>query len=298
MPELPEVEVLVRHLAPLLKGRIIEQVALRRSRVIRSTSGAHLKRELREARFVDLARRGKYIVFSLRRRDGQGTFPMLGHLGMTGRMYLQAALAPLTKHAAVVFSLGKVDFIFEDTRGFGFLSLDTTPLTRLGPEPLSDDFTADGFARALKRSAQPVKVKLLDQSLVAGVGNIYASEALFRAGLSPRLAARKMTRRQTECLWESVRATLTEAIQFGSAVALDWSGTRTEDRLFYYGRAGGTSTGSEERLRVYDRAGHPCWVCKAPIRRIVQAARSTFYCPHCQRYAQGKTSVDGAGGDL
>ena len=110
---------------------------------------------------------------------------------MTGRMYLQPASTPMAKHAAVVFSLGEDDLIFEDTRYFGSLRLDTTPLEALGPEPLGEEFTADYFAGALKRSGQPIKVKLLDQSLVAGVGNIYASEALFRAGVSPRLAARR-----------------------------------------------------------------------------------------------------------
>src|SRR5438477_8070199 len=170
MPELPEVEVLARHLAPLLRDRTIEQVDVRRSRVVHSASPAQLKRKLRGARFVDLSRRGKYLVFALRRPDEQEVFSLLGHLGMTGRMYLQPVFAPLAKHAAVVFSLGKLDFVFEDTRGFGSLSLDVTPLQRLGPEPLSDDFTADGFARALRRSAQAIKVKLLDQSLVAGVG--------------------------------------------------------------------------------------------------------------------------------
>src|SRR5207249_5984390 len=184
-------------------------------------------------RFVGLARRGKYLVFTMRCPDGPREFSLLGHLGMTGRMYLQPASTPMAKHAAVVFSLGEDDLIFEDTRYFGSLRLDTTPLEALGPEPLGEEFTADYFAGALKRSGQPIKVKLLDQSLVAGVGNIYASEALFRAGLSPRLAARRVTRKQAQHLWRGLRATLTDAIEFGSTVPLDWSGTGRNDGLFY-----------------------------------------------------------------
>ena len=283
MPELPEVEILTRHLAPLLKDQTVQRVQVRRSRVVHSISPARFKNALRGARFLELGRRGKYLIFKMRPADGLGDLFLLGHLGMTGRMYLQPASAPMAKHAAVVFSLGAADFIFEDTRYFGSLRLDTAPLDTLGPEPLSDEFTADYFARALRRSAQPIKVKLLDQSLVAGVGNIYASEALFRAGLSPRLAARRVTRKQAQHLWRGLRATLTDAIEFGSTVPLDWSGTGRNDGLFYYGRADGTVEGYEERLSVYDRAGRPCSLCQTPIRRIVQAARSTFFCPRCQR---------------
>ena len=286
MPELPEVEVLVRQLAPRLKNKRIGAVEVHPSRVLRWTRAGEWKRVLTGAQFVDLTRRGKYLLFTLRRPSGRTTFSMVGHLGMTGRMYLQPASAPLAKHAAVVFSLGTADFVFEDPRGFGSLRLDTSALENLGPEPLSDDFTVEYFVRALKESTQPIKVRLLDQSLVAGVGNIYASEALFRAGVSPRLAARRLTWKQAERLWRGVRATLTDAIRFGSAVSLDWSGTGTKDGLFYYGQADGPDGASqylEERFLVYDRAGRPCPVCQTPIRKIVQLARSTFYCPRCQR---------------
>ena len=283
MPELPEVEVLVRHLAPLLKGRIIRRVEVRRERVLQRTSERKFRRALTGARFVELTRRGKYLLFDLRCPRVPSGRLLLGHLGMTGRMYLRPTSAPLPPHAAVVFSFGRDQFIFEDTRCFGCLTLDTRGLDKLGPEPLSDDFSFDYLAKALERSARPIKVRLLDQSLVAGVGNIYASESLFRAGISPRLSARKLTRKQVERLRLTLRATLTDAIQFGSAVTLDWAGAGGKDGLFYYGKADGAPGFYEERLLVYDRAGRPCSVCKTPIRRIVQAARSTFYCPCCQR---------------
>src|SRR5207249_7230160 len=139
---------------------------------------------------------------------------LLGHLGMTGRLYLQSAPAPLAKHAAVVFSLGKAVLVFEDTRCFGSLTLDTDRLQRLGPEPLGDDFNVDYFVCRLKRSAQPIKVRLLDQSLVAGAGNIYASEALFRAGMPPRLSARGSTREPARRWWRTLRGPVTAAVEF------------------------------------------------------------------------------------
>jgi formamidopyrimidine-DNA glycosylase len=283
MPELPEVEVLARHLAPLLKDKGIRAVTVRRARVLRPTSPKHFRETLRGARFVGLSRRGKYLLFTLRSARRAQTISLLGHLGMTGRMYLQPAAATLPAHAAVVFRLGVTNFVFEDIRCFGRLTLDTSAIGALGPEPMGNGFTPDYFARALKRSAQAIKVKLLDQSLVAGVGNIYASEALFRAGLSPRLAARRLQRRQVERLWRGVREVLARAIQFGSTLGLDWAGATNNDRLFYYGTDASAQEFTEERLRVYDRAGKPCYRCQTPIKRIVQAGRSTYYCPRCQR---------------
>src|SRR4029077_2788837 len=125
--------------------------------------------------------------------------------------------------------------------------------------------------------------KLLDQSLVAGVGNIYASEALYRAGISPRIAARRLRTAQVLALWQAIRDVLAEAIECGSTVPLDYAGTGTRDGLFYFGRAAGTPDYYEVRLRVYDRAGKPCQKCGSEVKRLVQAARSTFYCPGCQR---------------
>ncbi len=283
MPELPEVEVLVRHLAPLLKDQTIQNVEVRRSKVIQPATPRQLAQALTGAVFERVTRRGKFLVFTLSRPATRAEFTLLGHLGMTGRMYLQPATAPLPKHAAVVLSLGRRKFVFEDTRYFGRMTLDTRALAALGPEPLGVAFTAEDFARQLKRSAQAIKVKLLDQSLVAGVGNIYASEALFVAGISPRRAARYLTRAQVTRLWSALREVLTEALKVGSTVPLDYAGTGKRDGLFYYGRAADSPGFYEERLRVYDRAGRPCPKCGTAIRRLVQAARSSFFCPHCQR---------------
>jgi formamidopyrimidine-DNA glycosylase len=289
MPELPEVEVLARHLQPLLPGKNIRNVTVRRARVLRPDLPGAFRRALLGATFTGLIRRGKYFLFQLRRPKSRETFTLLGHLGMTGRMYLARKSTPIPKHAAVVLHLGRDNFIYEDTRYFGRLTLDLESVARLGPEPLSAEFQPESFGQALRRSAQAVKVKLLDQSLVAGVGNIYASEALFRAGIPPQLAARRLTPGQVKKLWQAIRTVLTEAIECGSTVPLNFGG-EPSDRLFYFGRAAGALDYYTERLCVYDRAGQPCPQCGRPIQRIVQAARSTFFCPHCQRAARPRSA--------
>ena len=250
MPELPEVEVLVRHLAPLLKGRTIRTIRARRPKVLASVSIRQFTRALRGAKFCGLARRGKYLLFQLRRAKRAEPLTLTGHLGMTGRMYLLPARAQLPRHAAVVLNLGRDNFVFEDTRYFGRLTLGPAPLGKLGPEPLGPEFTVNRFADALRRSRQPIKVKLLDQSLLAGVGNIYASEALFRAGIAPTLPARQLPLARVKQLRRAIRAVLREAIACGSTVPLNYSGQGARDRLFYFGRAPGAPEYYEERLRV------------------------------------------------
>jgi formamidopyrimidine-DNA glycosylase len=281
MPELPEVEVLTRHLQSVLPGGKVRAVRVLRAKVLAPTSPRLLSLALSGARFSGVSRRGKYLLF--RFRKGKGTVQVLGHLGMTGRMYVAPARQPLPKHAAVVLHFGRQNFIFEDTRYFGRFTLDLSPLARLGPEPLGDDFAVAAFAARLKPSRQCVKVRLLDQSVVAGVGNIYASEALFRAGINPRTPARRLKPLQIERLRDCIREVLADAIASGSTVPLNWSGAGDKDGLFYFGRSPDTPDYYEERLRVYDKAGKPCVRCGSPIRRAVQAARSTYYCPICQR---------------
>lgn len=275
--------MLVRHLGPLLQNKTIRAVRVRRAKVLAPVSARDFTQTLRGGKFTGLTRRGKYLLFRLRPAGSARSLVLVGHLGMTGRMYLLPAKAPLPKHAVVVLNLGRENFIFEDTRYFGRLTFDARAVEKLGPEPLGAEFTADGFARALRRSRQAIKVRLLDQALVAGVGNIYASEALFRAGIAPALPARRLTAPQVRRLWCAIRAVLRAAIACGSTVPLNYAGAGLRDGLFYFGRAPGAPDFYQERLRVYDRAGRPCPRCGASIRRCVQAARSTFYCPHCQR---------------
>ena len=282
VPELPEVEVLVRYLRPRLLGRTVRRVRVSRPKVLGSTPVARFGRTLRGATFTGLSRRGKYLLFRLRVRSRAAPFVLTGHLGMTGRMYVMPAHARLPRHTPVVFDLGGDSFVFEDTRYFGRLTLDGGALARLGPEPLGEEFTAERFGQTLKRSAQAIKVRLLDQSLVAGVGNIYASEALFCARISPALLARSLTQAQVRRLRVAVRRVLREAIQGGSTVPLDYPGRGERDGLFYFGRVADVPDYYTERLRVYDREGRPCVRCGALVKRLLQAGRSTFYCPRFQ----------------
>lgn len=283
MPELPEVEVLARHLRRALAHRVIRRVAVHRPKVVFPTKPGALARSLIGAKFKSLRRRGKYLLFEFQPAGTEKNIVVLGHLGMTGRMFVAGNHDPLPKHAAVVAELDQGRFIYEDARYFGRFTLDLAGVEKLGPEPWDKKCSPKYLAGQLKRSRQPIKVKLLDQSLVAGVGNIYASEALFRAGISPRRAADKLTARQVTRLHQSVRKVLAEAVQCGSTIPLNFAGGRKSDGLFYFGRAAGATDYYEERLRVYDRAGRPCGKCGTVIRRIVQAARSTFFCPGCQK---------------
>jgi formamidopyrimidine-DNA glycosylase len=280
MPELPEVEILVRHLEPLLVDRAVRKVRVNRPKIVAPSSVEEFSEAVVGARFESVSRRGKYLLFTLRCPVGRGRLLLLGHLGMTGRMYLRPSAAPPPKHAAVILELGAEDFLFEDVRYFGRLTLDTRAVAKLGPEPLGRAFSTSHLRLALARSAQPVKVKLLDQSLVAGIGNIYASEALFRAGISPRVPARSLREEQVARLRRAIRQVLSEAIAWGSTVRPDDSAA-AEARASEAAEAGYREFGAE-RLRVYDRAGRPCLRCRAPVERLVQAGRSTYYCPGCQ----------------
>ena len=274
--------MLARHLRPLLRGKTIRSIGLRRVKVLSPTSPREFRRALLGAKFTGLSRRGKYLLFQLAGRTTGKRVTLLGHLGMTGRMFLARKRERLPVHAAVVLDLGGENFIYEDTRYFGRLTLDVSAVKKLGPEPLGLDFKPATFARALKRSRQAIKVKLLDQTVVAGVGNIYASEALFRAQLSPSQAANRLDPGQIKRLRRALREVLAGAIRGGSTVPLNFGGGKS-DGLFYFGRSPATPDFYEERLRVYGREGRPCLECGHPIRRLTQAARSTYYCPQCQR---------------
>jgi formamidopyrimidine-DNA glycosylase len=283
MPELPEVEVLVRHLGPLLVNKMVRGVQIHRAKITRPTTARRMREKLVGTKFKSITRRAKYLLFKMKPPGRALAFMMIGHLGMTGRMYVQPAKQELPKHVATVLEIGRNNFVFEDTRYFGRLSLDDKRLSTLGPEPLEDKFNCQALRQALRRSSQPIKVKLLDQSVVAGIGNIYASESLFSAGISPCKAANRLINRQCQALAVAIRETLTEAIECGSTVPLDFAGTNRRDRLFYYGRASDAPDYYEERLKVYDRKGEPCLKCTTSICRIVQAGRATYFCPRCQR---------------
>ena len=284
MPELPEVETIVRGLRPVLRGRVITAVwgsglALRLARAVdlRGLRGVSVGR-----RISDVGRRGKYITLVTASRDAKpAKAPDLSddgvciHLGMTGRLRVQPATAARAPHTHVVFTLDGADELrFVDARRFGWVAPGTPlaslpALAQLGPDPLSG-LDAEGLARALDGVRAPIKAFLLDQTRIAGLGNIYACEALFGARIHPTTPAGRV-RRRAPALLASVRATLEGGI------------ARRGTTLRDYVDADGFAGDNADALRVYGREGEPCAVCATPIRRRVDAARSTFFCPRCQR---------------
>ena len=289
MPELPEVEILTRHLQETLPGRRIEQITIHRERSIRPHNPADFKQSLLQHRFHRIRRRAKFLLFTL--SANTAATQLIGHLGMTGRMYLQPQNAPLPKHAAVVMNLNRGRFVFDDPRVFGRMTLDPACLDRLGPEPLSETFQLKTFRQALQRSRRPIHTALLAQDLVAGLGNIYACETLFQAGIHPQTPSCQLAPSQTRQLRRCIQTTLAQAIQQGSTLPLNLARkTAASDNLFYFGRKKGAQSGKEQWL-VYGRENAPCCRCSGKIQRIIQTARSAYFCPNCQSQQKPAISI-------
>lgn len=283
MPELPEVEILARHLRPLLVGRRVKAVEVLRKKAIRPMEAEPFAERIRGAEIQSVGRRAKYLSFGLSVGRGGAARVMLGHLGMTGRMYVVPAGRAKAPHVSVVFALGPTEWVFEDCRQFGGLTWDQGRLEDLGPEPLAEDFTVSVLATRLGPSGQAIKVRLMDQSVLAGLGNIYASEALHWAKIAPDRPAGSLKRVELGGLHEAIRTVLESAIRLGESVPLDFAGEADRDALFYYGSAERSSPAIDERFRVYDRAGQPCPQCSQPIEKVVLGGRSTYFCRRCQR---------------
>lgn len=282
MPELPEVEVLVRCLRPSLVGARIRHCQVLRARAVRPETPEEVARRLEGKRVVRVERRAKYIVVDLSTDDSPAAGRVFLHLGMSGRVWVEVSGGPLPVHAALVWELdGGRRLVFSDPRGFGRCGLDESVLTRLGPEPLGRTFNGRWLRVRLGKSRQAVKLRLLDQAVVAGLGNIYASESLWMARISPFRSVRDLTAQECGRLASAIRRVLQRAIRLGSTVSLDWAGNGG-DRLFYFGRAEGGAASVQERFAVYDREGKPCRRCGGAIQRVVQGGRSTYYCPGCQ----------------
>ena len=275
MPELPEVETIVRGLRPRLAGARVEKVWTSGLplRLARPLDVRLLRRVCAGARVAAVRRRGKYILVDL---EGAGASGVLVHLGMSGRLRVYTADEPREKHTHVVWSLdGGRELRFVDPRRFGLVraaraGLDTVEeLAELGPDPLTELDVA-ALAAGLAESRAPVKAFLLDQRRIAGLGNIYVSEALFRARVHPGVEARRV-RHRAEALLRGIRESL--------EVGIGNRGTTLRDYVDAEGGAGENM----DALLVYGREGEPCGVCRTPIRRRVDAARSTFFCARCQR---------------
>lgn len=298
MPELPEVETVRRGLAPVLEGRRIVRATQNRPDLRRPFPERFAAR-LTGRRVLSLGRRAKYLTVDLDGEGGGGGVPetVLVHLGMSGRLllsgpgggdraagarfhYAAATGEAARKHDHVVLDLGDgIALVYNDARRFGSMdlwptaTLDEHPaLALLGPEPLSNAFDGAALAAALAGRRTAIKGALLDQRRVAGLGNIYVCEALYRAGIAPRRPAGGLTARECQRLTATIRDVLTEAIEAGGSSLRDFHG------------AGGELGYFQHRFAVYDRAGDPCGTpgCGAAVARIVQGGRSTFFCPACQ----------------
>ena len=277
MPELPEVETVCRGLAPVLEGRVLAGVTVRRPD-LRFPLPPDFAERLRGRRVQRLRRRAKFILMEM----AGGPVAIL-HLGMSGRMRLVAPGEELAfgRHDHLIFETDRGHrVVFNDARRFGSATyaeadrLDAHPfLAGLGPEPLSNGFSGPALAAALKGRRTPIKAALLDQRVVAGLGNIYACEALHRAGLSPRRQAYTVQQGRAERLAAAVRQVLTDAIGAGGTTLRDF--VRPSGELGYFQHA----------FRVYGREGRDCprQGCAGAVRRIVQSGRSSFFCPTCQR---------------
>jgi len=291
MPELPEVEVTRRRIAPFLVGRRLERVRTTRPSYFFVTPPGRLRRALAGREVAGLERRGKYLVAGL--DDGSS---LVLHLGMTGQLFAagasslrllsataRAALAPEEQrdfrpdahtHLRFEFADGGPEVFFRDVRKFGKVMWlgegEAHPrLDRLGADALSAD--GDALFAAARGRKLAIKSLLLDQSVLAGVGNIYADEALFLAGVRPGRAAGRVTRRECGALAEALRRVLQRSIETGGSSISDYVAPDGADGAY------------QSERRVYARKGEPCSVCGTPIRRVVLGQRGTHYCPRCQR---------------
>jgi formamidopyrimidine-DNA glycosylase len=276
MPELPEVEVTRRALAPHVEQQVVEAVVVR-DRRLRWPVPAELHRHLAGHRIERLERRGKYLLWHF----GHGT--LLSHLGMSGvwRVFDRpAGVPPPRRHDHVDLLFAAACVRLTDPRRFGALLFHDAAdgpvgahplLAGLGVEPFSAAFSGELLYERTRLRAAPIKQVLLAGDVVVGVGNIYASESLFRAGINPKLRAQRVGRARCEALAVAVREVLAEAIAVGGSSLRDFVGTDGAEGYFMLD------------AQVYERAGLPCRACATPILRIVQGQRATYYCPRCQR---------------
>ena len=269
MPELPEVEVTRRGIAPHLTGRVISGITVREPR-LRWPVNARA-RTLTGLSVRGVARRGKYLLIDC------GAGHLIVHLGMSGSLRVVPSGTPPGKHDHFDLEMGDVLLRLRDPRRFGAVLWSTARVERhrllagLGIEPLARDFDGNHL-HALTRGARvAIKVLLMDAKRIAGVGNIYANESLFRAGVHPRLQAHRLSLARCARLASEIKATLRAAIRAGGSSLRDYSGATGQLGCF------------QMNYSVYDRAGLPCRDCGAPIRRMVQGQRSTFFCAACQR---------------
>lgn len=277
IPELPEVETVRRGLAPVMEGHVFQTVTLNRPNLRFPFDPKFIDR-VQGQRLIRLSRRAKFLQAEL--SSGERLFM---HLGMSGRFIIENAPTARyehehkadPKHHHVVFTMENGALItFNDPRRFGFMELAAKGaayrLDHIGPEPLSNALNGPVLREALRGKKSKIKAALLDQRVVAGLGNIYVCEALFRTGVSPRRAAGRLKVSETDALAQNIKDVLSEAIEAGGSSLRDFS--NTDGKLGYF----------QHSFDVYGREGQPCPACAAPIQRIVQSGRSSFFCRFCQ----------------
>lgn len=282
MPELPEVETIARGLAKRVTGETIESIWLSQKKEPLKSPAREIAAALERSHIVGVRRMGKHIVFDLERMARANGRPKAGikgsrqnkaqwivHLGMTGSLRICEPQTEIAKHTHAIVKLASGrELRFVDPRRFGRLSV-STEFDAAGVEPLEVDL--ERFVTLFRGRKTPIKSALLNQKLLRGVGNIYADESLFRAGLRPRRCASSITRDQLRKLFLSVKEVLTEAIALGGSSISDYVDAEGEAGFF------------QLQHRVYGREDEPCLVCKTPIKRVVIAGRSSHYCPRCQK---------------
>jgi len=276
MPELPEVEVCRRGLAPELEGALIEGVEIRAPKLRHEIPRALIEL-LPGCRITAVRRRGKYLLIDCQRAGVEGS--LIIHLGMSGNLRFAPRDTPPAKHDHFELLLAGQILRLADPRRFGVVLWQPGPpaaaelhplLATQGIEPLSDDFTVNWIFSAISKRSGPIKPTLMDSHLVVGIGNIYASESLFRAGISPLRAANRISRARYAVLVQAIRQTLSDAIAAGGSSIRD------------YVHSDGSAGWFQIQAGVYDRAGLPCLRCGGVVRQIRQAGRSTYYCTGCQ----------------
>lgn len=274
MPELPEVETIVKGLKALISGSKIVKVKVKEPRLIAFPGAADFIDGLTDREILTVRRRGKYILFDL-----VGDKTMVVHLRMTGRLLVKPRAAVYDKHTYIIFELDNSDDLrFNNSRKFGRLYLidrcNEQPaggLVSLGPEPLAEDFSEDIFSERLSSRKGNIKALLLNQNFIAGLGNIYTDEALFRAGISPFRDAASLSQPEISKLYQGIRLVLQEGIKAGGTSFSDYRNALGEKGLF------------QNQLSVYQQTGLACLNCGQEIRKVKLAGRGTHYCPSCQQ---------------
>jgi formamidopyrimidine-DNA glycosylase len=272
MPELPEVEITRLGLLKRIKGRVCTGAAVRETR-FRKPAQPGLSEILTGQRLLDIERRGKYLIW----RFEKGF--IFSHLGMSGVLRIYPRDEPPQKHDHIDLFFGDLLVRYHDPRRFGFLvwfpdtadAAQLPEIQRLGAEPFSEDFTAEYLRSEFKKRRRPVKEVLLSGEVVVGVGNIYCSESLFHAGISPFLPADRITKKKALALRDAVRMVLTRSLEEGGSTLKDFKSAEGEKGYFTLS------------AQVYGRQNAPCFRCGSPIQKAVQGARATYYCPKCQK---------------